>query len=171
MFLLSACVPFANGSVRFQDAQHGQPFPGTDFQLSLETETQQIGEGRSLRTDTLSLVHTQTGNPFLISARGRFLAKTSAGLTCQDCITVLEVNGRTYFLTRFHGGGSGGFYFHDVAELTDGGIVAHGTYSSCGQVFFNGDQLTFPSREFKCPELFLSLESGPENVETLVLSE
>jgi len=171
-FASVACSPFFKGTVRFQDAQHGQSLPGTAFQLGLQSETQQLAEGRSFRTDRLSLVHNETGETFLISDIGRFLSGTATELTCQDCIKVLEANGKTYFLTRFHGGGSGSFYFHEVVELVGNRAILRGKHESCGQVFREAEQLTFPTREFKCPELFFTLENiGSKNVEIFSLSE
>ncbi|MEM9152125.1 MAG: hypothetical protein AAGB19_16955 [Cyanobacteria bacterium P01_F01_bin.3] len=165
----TACFPLANRSIPFHHARHNQALPNTPYSISLETDETEIETGRWLRADSLSLVHQETGEIFLVST-GSFLDKTAEIANCKDCITAIEAHGKTYFLTRFNGGGSGSFYFHDIVELTENeAIPVRPNYISCGQVFKEDDQLVFPSHEFKCPELGFSLESGSSRVETFLL--
>ena len=117
---LGACIPFTRTPLSFQDAQHGQPLSNTSFDISLQREIQPLSEGRQVQTDTLSLIHKETGEAFPISQGHLFLVdETTESLKCQDCIKLLERNGNAYVLTRFHGGGSGGFYMHHLFELQD----------------------------------------------------
>lgn len=171
LFGLTACSALRKRSLRFDDAHHGAPLFETEYTFSLASERQQLPSGTWLTHDTLSLVHSETGEHFLVST-GRFLDESPNGLTCQDCVRSLKTDDeRIYLLTRFNGGGSGGFYFHNLVELTDKGAVTRGGYDSCGQVLYNLGQLTFPSHEYKCPELFFTPEtSGARTVEKVSLN-
>ncbi|MEO0888187.1 MAG: hypothetical protein AAFY54_19965 [Cyanobacteria bacterium J06648_10] len=169
-WLSVACFPFSNAAIRFQDVQHGQALSGTEFSLSLEKEIETLPTGQSLRPDTLSLVHQQTGKIFPI-ATGPFWVGRSEVLSCRDCIKVIKIDRKSYLLTQFYGSGSGSFFLHNIVELTKESTIVHGTYKSCGQVFLEDNQLLFHSYEFKCPVLFLSIESGLSRTETFSLSD
>lgn len=158
----------------FGEITDGQPVPGTDFVYTFQ-DIDVIATGTFSREETFKrtdvyLVNTKTDQRFEIPAGFNF-RETAEGLVCRHCVAVIQKSDRVYLVTRTSAGGSGDYYSNILLEVTDQEIINQGQYLSCGKTYVRNNQITFPSHQTSCPELFPNLSWAGWDYRRFNLSE
>ena len=102
---------------------------------------------------------------------GMHFDDTPQGRMCHNCLATVTQHETQYIVSNRYGGGSGGFYAHDVFELTAEDALDRGYFISCGRVVHFADAIVLPSAEVKCSELFFSAENDTAVTETFSFSQ
>lgn len=119
--------------LQFTDIQLGAVVSGTDYIYEFEATVIALPTGKTVMQNELYLKHRADDTRFLIPLEvwpGAF-----AGQICHDCVSVMQVNGRTHLVVRLAGGGSGGYYINQVVEVVDVWAIRKDGFLSCGRAY------------------------------------
>ncbi|NEQ44287.1 MAG: hypothetical protein F6K00_12310 [Leptolyngbya sp. SIOISBB] len=138
--------------LQFTDIQPGAVVSGTDYVYEFEAIVIALPTGKTVTQNELYLRRQADDTRFLILLKvwpGAF-----AGQRCHDCVSVIQVNGRTHLVVRLVSEGSGGYYINQVVEIVDDWAIRKDVFLSCGRAYLHHHELVFPRHAASCPEGF-----------------
>lgn len=156
--------------LNFEDIKDGQAIQETDYVYDFQEIEVVPPGGEPLKTIEIYLVNQKTDARFRISAHFSF-RNAPKELVRDSCIDVIHLHSKVYIVTRAHGGGSRGYYIHSIIEVIDNYAIEKGRYLSCGNAYIRNNQITFPSYESNCPEIFPDIGWNVWNYRRFDLSE
>lgn len=156
--------------LNFEDIKEGQIVEGTDYIYDFQEVEISSQNGTPFKTTGIYLVDQKRGTRFRIPGNFSF-SRNLKEVTCSNCIDVIYLHEKIYFVTSRHAGGSGDYYLHSVVEIADAQAVEKERYLSCSNVYIRNNQITFPRHKIQCPELFPNINWNAWEYRSFDLSE